>query len=101
MNNKAEREVANYTLKITITLGAKHIQLLIDMKLLASQFEGSHEARCVMKISYLDIVRELAGHFDLISITQTSRAKNMHTYALAYRTMILIVKELRQLLINY
>lgn len=56
-------------LETTKELGAKHIKLLTYSKLLANLLEGSCVVRCDRMISYLDILRWLASHFDSISIT--------------------------------
>lgn len=56
LNNKAEYKAVIYALKATKVLGAKHIRLLTDSKLLASQFKGLYEARYERMVSYLDVL---------------------------------------------
>ncbi|GJS87827.1 reverse transcriptase domain-containing protein [Tanacetum coccineum] len=61
----------------------RDIHAFVDSKLLASQVEGSYEAKGERMIKYQEKVLELAGAFNKFRITHIPRAENRKADALS------------------
>ncbi|GJZ25362.1 reverse transcriptase domain-containing protein, partial [Tanacetum coccineum] len=82
-NNNAEYEALLAGLRLAIKMQVKDIHAFIDSKLVASQVEGSYEAKGERMIKYQVKVLELAGAFNKFRITHNPRTKNMKAGALS------------------
>ncbi|GJW33049.1 reverse transcriptase domain-containing protein [Tanacetum coccineum] len=82
-NNEAEYEALLAGLRIAIEMQVKDIHAFVDSKLVASQVEGSYEAKGERMIKYQEKVLELAGAFNRFRITHIPRAENRKTDALS------------------
>lgn len=56
-NNEVYYEAIIYALRTAKVMGAICIQLFIDSKLFAIQFEGVYKVRCEMMVSYLNVLQ--------------------------------------------
>ncbi|GJU43731.1 reverse transcriptase domain-containing protein [Tanacetum coccineum] len=82
-NNDAEYEVLLAGLRIAKEMQVKDIHAFVDSKLVASQVEGSYEAKGERMIKYQEKVLKLAGAFNKFQITHIPRAKNKKVDALS------------------
>ncbi|GJZ32019.1 reverse transcriptase domain-containing protein [Tanacetum coccineum] len=82
-NNDAEYEALLAGLRISKEMRVKDIHDFVDSKLVASQVEGSYEAKGETMIKYREKVLELAGAFNRFRITHIPRAENGKADALS------------------
>ncbi|GJS62234.1 reverse transcriptase domain-containing protein [Tanacetum coccineum] len=82
-NNDAEYEALLAGLRIAKEMQVKDIHSFVDSKLVASQVEGSYEAKGERMIKYREKVLELAGAFNRFRITHIPRAENRKADALS------------------
>ncbi|GJR67463.1 reverse transcriptase domain-containing protein [Tanacetum coccineum] len=82
-NNDAEYEALLAGLRIAKEMQVKDIHAFVDSKLVASQVEGSYEAKGARMIKYREKVLELAGAFNRFRITHIPRAENRKADALS------------------
>ncbi|GJS62277.1 reverse transcriptase domain-containing protein [Tanacetum coccineum] len=82
-NNDAEYEALLAGLQIAKEMQVKDIHIFVDSKLVASQVEGSYEAKGERMIKYREKVLELAGVFNRFRITHMPIAENMKANALS------------------
>ncbi|GJU65604.1 reverse transcriptase domain-containing protein [Tanacetum coccineum] len=82
-NNDAEYEALLAGLRIAMEMQVKDIHAFIDSKLVASQVEGSYEAKGERMIKYQEKLLELAGAFNRFRITHIPRAENKKADALS------------------
>ncbi|GJV67646.1 reverse transcriptase domain-containing protein [Tanacetum coccineum] len=82
-NNDAEYEALLAGLRIAKEMRVKDIHAFVDSKLVASQVEGSYEAKSERMIKYRENVLELAGAFNRFRITHIPRAENRKVDALS------------------
>ncbi|GJZ56216.1 putative nucleotidyltransferase, ribonuclease H [Tanacetum coccineum] len=82
-NNDAEYEALLAGLRIAKEMQVKDIHAFVDSKLVASQVEGSYEAKGERMIKYREKVLELAGAFNRFRITHIPRAENRKADALS------------------
>nr|GEY37322.1 hypothetical protein [Tanacetum cinerariifolium] len=75
-NNDAKYEAILAGLRIATKIQVKNIHAFVDSKLVASQVEGSYEAKGEEMIKYQEKVLELAGAFNRFRITHIPRAEN-------------------------
>ncbi|GJR10431.1 reverse transcriptase domain-containing protein, partial [Tanacetum coccineum] len=75
-NNDAEYEALLAGLRIAAEMQVKDIHAFVNFKLVASQVEGSYEAKGERMIKYQEKVLELAGAFNRFRITHIPRAEN-------------------------
>ncbi|GKD33625.1 reverse transcriptase domain-containing protein [Tanacetum coccineum] len=73
----------NATPEMANNLRVKDIHSFVDSKLVASQVEGSYEAKGERMIKYREKVLELAGAFNRFQITHIPRAENRKADALS------------------
>nr|GEX67472.1 reverse transcriptase domain-containing protein [Tanacetum cinerariifolium] len=76
LNNDAEYEALLAGLRIAKEMQVKDIHAFVNSKLVASQVEGSYEAKGERMIKYQAKVLELAGSFNRFWITHIPRAEN-------------------------
>ncbi|GJY54854.1 reverse transcriptase domain-containing protein [Tanacetum coccineum] len=82
-NNEAEYEALLAGLRIAKEMQVRDIHAFVDSKLVASQVEGSYEAKGGRMIKYREKVLELAGTFNRFQITHIPRAENRKADALS------------------
>ncbi|GJW03690.1 reverse transcriptase domain-containing protein [Tanacetum coccineum] len=82
-NNDAEYEALLAGLQIAKEMQVRDIYAFVDSKLVASQMEGSYEAKGERMIKYREKVLELAGAFNRFRITHIPRAENRKVDALS------------------
>ncbi|GKF93090.1 reverse transcriptase domain-containing protein [Tanacetum coccineum] len=82
-DNEAEYEALLAGLRIATEMQVKDIHAFVDSKLVASQVEGSYEAKGERMIKYQEKVLELAGAFNRFRITDIPRAENRKADALS------------------
>ncbi|GKC01248.1 reverse transcriptase domain-containing protein, partial [Tanacetum coccineum] len=82
-NNDAEYEALLAGLRIAKEMQVKDIHAFVDSKLVASQVEGSYEAKGARMVKYREKVLELAGAFNRFRITHIPRAENRKADALS------------------
>ncbi|GKA14236.1 reverse transcriptase domain-containing protein [Tanacetum coccineum] len=82
-NNEAEYEALLAGLRIAKEMQVRDIHAFVDSKLVASQVEGSYEAKGARMIKYREKVLELAGAFNRFRITHIPRAENRKADALS------------------
>ncbi|GJX07451.1 reverse transcriptase domain-containing protein [Tanacetum coccineum] len=82
-NNDAEYEALLAGLRIAKEMQVKDIHSFVNSKLVASQVEGSYEAKGERIIKYREKVLELAGAFNRFRITHIPRAENRKADALS------------------
>ncbi|GJS70905.1 reverse transcriptase domain-containing protein [Tanacetum coccineum] len=82
-NNDVEYEALLAGLRIAKEMQVKDIHAFVDSKLVASQVEGSYEAKGERMIKYQEKVLELAGAFNRFRITHIPRAENRKADALS------------------
>nr|GEW20485.1 hypothetical protein [Tanacetum cinerariifolium] len=82
-NNDVECEALLAGLWIAMEMQVKDIHAFVDSKLVASQVEGSYEAKSERMIKYQEKVLELAGAFNRSWITHILRAENKKADALS------------------
>ncbi|GKC97368.1 reverse transcriptase domain-containing protein [Tanacetum coccineum] len=82
-NNDVEYEALLAGLRIAKEMQVKDIHAFVDSKLVASQVEGSYEAKGERMIKYQENVLELAGAFNRFRITHIPRAENRKADALS------------------
>ncbi|GJZ06096.1 reverse transcriptase domain-containing protein [Tanacetum coccineum] len=82
-NNEAEYEALLAGLRIAKEMQVKDIHSFVNSKLVASQVEGSYEAKGESIIKYQEKVLELAGAFNRFRITHIPRAENRKADALS------------------
>ncbi|GJW53744.1 reverse transcriptase domain-containing protein [Tanacetum coccineum] len=82
-NNDAEYEALLAGLRIAIKMQVKDIYAFVDSKLVASQVEGSYEAKGEKMIKYREKVLELVGAYNRFRITRIPRVENMKANALS------------------
>ncbi|GKD73111.1 reverse transcriptase domain-containing protein [Tanacetum coccineum] len=82
-NNNAEYEALLTRLRIATKMQVKDIHPFVDSKLVASQVEGSYEAKGERMIKYQVRVFELAGAFNKFRITCNPRTENRKVGALS------------------
>ncbi|GJS72975.1 reverse transcriptase domain-containing protein [Tanacetum coccineum] len=82
-NNDVEYEALLAGLRIATEMQVKDINSFLDSKLVASQVEGSYEAKGERMIKYQEKVLELAGAFNRFRITHIPRAENKKANALS------------------
>ncbi|GJZ38613.1 reverse transcriptase domain-containing protein [Tanacetum coccineum] len=82
-NNEAKYEALLVGLRIAMEMQVKDIHAFVDSKLVASQVEGSYEAKGNRKIKYQEKVLELAGAFNRFRITHIPRVENRKVDALS------------------
>ncbi|GJZ43145.1 reverse transcriptase domain-containing protein [Tanacetum coccineum] len=75
-NNDAEYEALLAGLRISTEMQVKYIHAFVDSKLVASQVEGSYEAKGERMIKYQEKVLELDGAFNRFRITRIPRVEN-------------------------
>nr|GEV94775.1 hypothetical protein [Tanacetum cinerariifolium] len=75
-NNDAEYEALLAGLRTTTKMQVKDIHAFVDSKLVASQVEGSYEAKGEGMIKYQEKILELAGEFNRFRINHIPRAEN-------------------------
>ncbi|GJS82150.1 reverse transcriptase domain-containing protein [Tanacetum coccineum] len=81
-NNDVEYEALLAGLRIATKMQVKDIHAFVDSKLVASQVEGSYEAKGERMIKYQEKVLELAGAFKKFWITHILRVDNSKADAL-------------------
>ncbi|GJU81545.1 reverse transcriptase domain-containing protein [Tanacetum coccineum] len=72
-----------YSYALPTEMQVKDIHAFVDSKLVASQVEGSYEAKGERMIKYQEKVLELAGAFNRFRITDIPRAENRKADALS------------------
>ncbi|GJS98582.1 reverse transcriptase domain-containing protein [Tanacetum coccineum] len=82
-NNEAEYKALLAGLRIATKMQVKVIHAFVDSKLVASQVEGSYEAKGVIMIKHQEKVLELANAFNRFRITHIPRAENKKADALS------------------
>ncbi|GJU26785.1 reverse transcriptase domain-containing protein [Tanacetum coccineum] len=82
-NNNVEYEALLAGLRISKEMQVKDIHAFVDSKLVASQVEGSYEAKGERMIKYKEKVLELAGAFNRFRITHIPRVENKKADALS------------------
>ncbi|GJY32392.1 reverse transcriptase domain-containing protein [Tanacetum coccineum] len=82
-NNDAEYEALLAGLRIAKEMQVKDIHAFVDSKLVASQVEGSYDAKGARMVKYREKVLELAGAFNRFRITHIPRAENRKADALS------------------
>jgi ribonuclease HI len=82
-NNEAEYEALLIGLKTVRKLGASHLQVFCDSKLVANQISGEYQARDERMLAYLTLARSLLTEFELIHMAQIGRKHNSHAIILA------------------
>ncbi|GKC29639.1 reverse transcriptase domain-containing protein [Tanacetum coccineum] len=82
-NNNAEYEALLTGLQITTEMQVKDIHAFVDSKPVASQVEGSYEAKGERMIKYQVKVLELAGAFNKFRITHNPITENRKVDALS------------------
>ncbi|GJX08165.1 reverse transcriptase domain-containing protein [Tanacetum coccineum] len=82
-NNDAEYEALLAGLRIAKEMQVRDIHAFVDSKLVASQVEGSYEAKGARMIKYREKVLELVGAFNRFRITHIPRAENRKADALS------------------
>ncbi|GJX58295.1 reverse transcriptase domain-containing protein [Tanacetum coccineum] len=82
-NNDVEYEALLAGLRIANEMHVKDIHFFVDSKLVASQVEGSYEAKGERMIKYLEKFLELAGAFNRFRITHIPIAENRKADALS------------------
>ncbi|GJR12087.1 reverse transcriptase domain-containing protein [Tanacetum coccineum] len=82
-NNDAEYEALLAGLRIAKEMQVRDIHAFVDSKLVASQVEGSYEAKGKRMIKYREKVLELASAFNRFRITHILRAENRKADALS------------------
>ncbi|GJY35548.1 reverse transcriptase domain-containing protein [Tanacetum coccineum] len=82
-NKDVEYEALLAGLRIANEMQVKDIHAFVDSKLVASQVEGSYEAKGERMIKYREKVLELAGVFNRFRITHIPRAENKKVDALS------------------
>ncbi|GJU81485.1 reverse transcriptase domain-containing protein [Tanacetum coccineum] len=82
-NNEAEYEALLAGMWIAKEMQVRDIHAFVDFKLVASQVEGSYEAKGGRMIKYQEKVLELAGAFNRFRITHIPRAENRKADALS------------------
>ncbi|GJR71640.1 reverse transcriptase domain-containing protein [Tanacetum coccineum] len=82
-NNDAEYEALLAGLRIAKEMRVRDIHALVDSKLVASQVEGSYEAKGERMIKYQEKVLELVSAFNRFRITHIPRAENRKADALS------------------
>ncbi|GKA11337.1 reverse transcriptase domain-containing protein, partial [Tanacetum coccineum] len=82
-NNDVEYEALLAGLRIAKEMHVKDIHFFVDSKLVASQVEGSYEAKGERMIKYLEKFLELAGAFNRFRITHIPIAENRKADALS------------------
>ncbi|GJV58728.1 reverse transcriptase domain-containing protein [Tanacetum coccineum] len=82
-NNDVEYKALLARLRIAMEMQVKDIYAFVDSKLVASQVEGSYEAKGERMIKYQEKVLELAGAFNRFRITHIPRANNRKANALS------------------
>ncbi|GKG11730.1 reverse transcriptase domain-containing protein, partial [Tanacetum coccineum] len=75
-NNDVEYEALLAGLRIATEMQVKYIHAFVDSKLVASQVEGSYEAKGKRMIKYQEKVLELDGAFNRFRITRIPRVEN-------------------------
>ncbi|GJZ50782.1 reverse transcriptase domain-containing protein [Tanacetum coccineum] len=81
-NNDVEYEALLAGLRIAKEMQVKDIHAFVDSKLVASQVEGSYEAKGERMIKYQENVLELVSAFNRFRITHIPRAENRKANAL-------------------
>ncbi|GKA32514.1 reverse transcriptase domain-containing protein [Tanacetum coccineum] len=82
-NNDDEYKALLAGLRIATKMQVKDIHAFVDSKLVASQVEGSYEAKGERMIKYQEKLLELAGAFNRFRITHIPRAENKKADALS------------------
>ncbi|GKC57924.1 reverse transcriptase domain-containing protein, partial [Tanacetum coccineum] len=82
-NNDAEYEALLARLRRAKEMQVRDIHAFVDSKIVASQVEGSYEAKGERMIKYREKILELAGAFNRFRITHIPRAKNRKADALS------------------
>ncbi|GJX97650.1 reverse transcriptase domain-containing protein, partial [Tanacetum coccineum] len=82
-NNNVEYEALLTGLRIATKTQVKDIHAFVDSKLVASQVEGSYEAKGERIIKYQVKVLELVGAFNMFRITYIPRVENKKADALS------------------
>ncbi|GJV71672.1 putative ribonuclease H-like domain-containing protein [Tanacetum coccineum] len=82
-NNDVEYEALLARIRIATEMQVKDIHAFVDSKLVASQVEGSYEAKGERMIKYQEKVLELVGAFNRFRITHIPRAENRKADALS------------------
>ncbi|GKA42498.1 putative nucleotidyltransferase, ribonuclease H [Tanacetum coccineum] len=82
-NNDVEYEALLAGLRIAKEMHVRDIHAFVDSKLVASQVEGSYEAKGERMIKYQEKVLEVASAFNRFRITHIPRAKNRKADALS------------------
>ncbi|GJY42087.1 reverse transcriptase domain-containing protein [Tanacetum coccineum] len=87
-NNEAEYEALLAGMWIAKEMQVRDIHAFVDFKLVASQVEGSYEAKGGRMIKYQEKVLELAGAFNRFRITHIPRAENRKADALSKKSYL-------------
>jgi ribonuclease HI len=77
-NNYAEYMALLLTIKQSLTLNIKDVNVFMDSKLIVEQINGNYKVKNEsLKIIYLQI-KELLNHFNNITFTHVYRSNNKH-----------------------
>ncbi|GJT33746.1 reverse transcriptase domain-containing protein [Tanacetum coccineum] len=82
-NNKAEYEALIVGLNIAKQMGVKNLQANVDLRLVASQVNGTYVAKENDMVRYLEKVKTFINNFKAFSIKQVPRSENKKADALS------------------
>ncbi|KAJ0856311.1 putative ribonuclease H [Helianthus annuus] len=82
-NNEAEYEALIAGLELAKSMSIKNLQVYVDSLLITNHFNGSYAVKGEKLIEYLDILKKLAGYFDVFILEQVPREDNAEADALA------------------
>ena len=89
-NNEAEYEALLVGLRTVLGMGARHVEIHSDSRLVVNQVQGSFKARDSRMKEYLQVAKQVMGKFCTVKITQAARGQNRHTDSLATLASALI-----------
>ncbi|XP_071712843.1 uncharacterized protein [Rutidosis leptorrhynchoides] len=89
LNNEAEYEALLAGLRIAKSIDIQLLTAYIDSQLVASQLNGSFEARDVSMQKYLELAKVLVKNFTTFEIKQIPRNRNKKADALSKLTSLL------------
>ena len=75
-NNQAEYEALLAGLRLAEDLGAREIQIYTDSQLVASQVQGSYQAKNDNLVEYLNLVKKYMTKFERAEISHVPREQN-------------------------
>ena len=67
-NNEAEYEALLAGLRVVSNLGAKEVEIYLDSRLVVKQVQGSFETKNPPMMKYLQLVKQIVGHFQKVRV---------------------------------